>query len=108
MGRASSAGKDRAWQSALASPKWPDLGRIGVRRSRVAGLARPGGLGSGGAASLDAFEATEADQIVGGAHEIARESGAVESSEAGPTEATDGLHPAEDLLDPPADPLADR
>ena len=107
IGGASSAGQNGVWKSTLASPKGLDPGRSAVRRSSVAGLARSGGLGSGGLASWDAFEATEADQIVGGADEIACEGGAVESSEAGPTEATDGLHPAEDLLNALPDPLAD-
>ena len=107
IGRPSSAGQNRAWKSTLVSSQGPDLGCSVVRRSSVAGLARSGGSGSGGLASMDAFEATEADQVVGGADEIAREGGAVEPSEAGSTEAADGLHPAEDLLDALPDPLAD-
>src|SRR3954454_12010720 len=107
IGRASLASQNRAWKPMLRVRTGPELGHSAARRLSVAGLARSGGSGSGGAASLDAFEATEADQVIGGADEIAREGGAVESSEASPTEAADGLHPAEDLLDPLADTLAD-
>jgi hypothetical protein len=83
--------------------------QIGLLRratDRADGRVGAGRSGSGGLGE-DAFEATEVDQIVGGAHEIAREGGAVEPSEAGPAEAADGLHSAEDLLDPLADAPAD-
>jgi hypothetical protein len=96
--RAVSAKQQGTWEPTVAGGKGSDLGFSAVRRSSDVGRARSGGGGSGGIASVEAFEATEADQIVGGADEIAREGGAVESSEAGPPEATVGLHPAEDLL----------
>src|SRR5689334_19462956 len=84
-------------------------GRSGSSRSgagRATGV-RSTGSGGSGLAGEATFEATEADQVVGGGHEVARQAGALDAPETGPSEAADGLHPAEDLLDAFPDPLAD-
>ena len=60
---------------------------------------------------LDSSAGTEfrdAQQIVRGADQVRGEAGAFYAAIAGATEVTDGLHPAEDLLDPLANALADR
>src|SRR5918911_959578 len=77
-------------------PRW------GGRRGGVAG--RSGGRGE--RASVRG-QAAEADEVVGGGDEVAGQAGAGDAPVAGPAEAADGLHPAEDLLDPLPDPLAD-
>ena len=108
IGRAALTGQKGTVKAVLAGGKRPDLGCSSVRRSVVVGLAWSGGVSGGsGGWSLDAFEAAESDQVVGGGDEVARETGAVQPSVAGATEATDGLDPAEDLLDSLADALAD-
>ena len=53
-------------------------------------------------------ESGDAEQVVGGGHQIGVQLGAVEASIAGFAQATHGLHPAEDLFDPLAYPLAYR
>ena len=58
---------------------------------------------------LDSSTGTEfrdPEQVVRGTHQISSETGPRDPSIAAATEVADGLHPAEDLLDPLADALA--
>src|SRR3954466_5231006 len=89
-----------AWEAARVGRTRPGPGDSAARRVRR-GRSGSGGLGE------DAFEAAEADQVVGGGDEVPRVARPFEPTEAGPAEAADGLHPAEDLLDGLPNPLAD-
>src|SRR6266542_4686695 len=51
-------------------------------------------------------EPGDAHEVVGGHDQVARQFGACHATEARATEATDRLHPAEDLLDALTKPLA--
>src|SRR6266508_520084 len=51
-------------------------------------------------------QASHADEVVGGGDQISCQPGPVQTAVARAPESTDGLHPAKDLLDPLADPLA--
>src|ERR1700676_5296395 len=53
-------------------------------------------------------ESGDAEQVVGGSHQIGMQLGALEAAIASTAQAAHGLHPAEDLFDPLAYPLADR
>ena len=53
-------------------------------------------------------ESGDSEQVVGGSHQIGMQLGAVEAAIASTAQAADGLHPAEDLFDPLAYPLAHR
>src|SRR5216683_5037273 len=53
-------------------------------------------------------ESGDAEQVVGGGHQIGMQLGALETAIASSAQAADGLHPSEDLFDPLADPLTDR
>src|SRR5229473_8135152 len=52
-------------------------------------------------------ESGDAEQVVGGGHQMGMQLGALEATIASTAQAADGLHPAEDLFDPLADPLTD-
>src|SRR5207302_8804001 len=53
-------------------------------------------------------ESGDSEQIVGGGHQVGMQLGAVEAAIASFAQAAHGLHPAEDLFDPLAHPLAGR
>src|SRR5437870_7847784 len=62
---------------------------------------------SGSIGCCDRGQSGDADQVVGCRDQISRKAGPLQTPEARATEATHGLHPAEDLLHPFADTLAD-
>src|SRR5579863_6342277 len=53
-------------------------------------------------------ESSNSQQVVGSTEHVGRELVAMEPLEPGLAEVADRLHPAEDLLDPLSEPLADR
>src|SRR5690242_4896419 len=53
-------------------------------------------------------ESGDAEQVIGRGHQVGMQLGTVEAAIARFAQATHGLHPAEDLLDPLAHPLAHR
>src|ERR1700674_4290381 len=53
-------------------------------------------------------ESGDAEQVVGGGHQMGMQLGALEATIASTAQAAHGLHPAEDLFDPLAYPLAYR
>jgi hypothetical protein len=52
-------------------------------------------------------ESRHADEVVGGRHQVRGQLRQSQAEEACSSEAADGLHPAEDLLDPLANSLTD-
>ncbi len=58
------------------------------RRTRPEGLAR----------RRDLHQSRDANQVVGGSHQITRQASSLQTQEPGAAEATHGLHPAKDLL----------
>src|SRR5262245_42805567 len=76
-------------------------GSAGRRRAARRALAGSGGGGERGPTGEDG----EADEVVGGRDQVAGHPGALQAPAARAPEAADGLHPAEDLLDPGPDAL---
>ena len=95
VSEAESVGVSGGWEAVLGGRQRPDWGCSIASRGT---LARSVGSSSSGPLGEDAFEATEADDVVGGGDQVPGQAGAIEPSVARPSEAADRLHSAEDLL----------